>query len=46
VLDLAVGELVRAVGPVLDDAEPFLVVLGQAGQRGVDPGEVGGPAVV
>jgi hypothetical protein len=42
---LAVGELVRAVGPVLDDAEPFLVVLGQAGQRGVRSGEVGGAAV-
>jgi hypothetical protein len=42
---LAVGELVRAVVPVLDDAEALLVALGQAGQRGVRPGEVGGTAV-
>ena len=31
--------------PAGDNAEACLVVLGQAGQRGVDLGEVGGPAV-
>jgi hypothetical protein len=31
--------------PVCGDAGPFLVGPGQAGQRGVDFGEVGGPAV-
>ena len=44
-LDLAVGELVRAVLPVFGHAEPGLVTGGQGGQRGVDLGEVRGPAV-
>ena len=46
VLDLPVGELVRAVFPVLHHAEPGLVGGGQRGQHGVHLGEVGGPAVV
>jgi hypothetical protein len=45
VLDLPVGELVRAVLPVLGDAEPDLVGGGQRGQRLVHPGQVRGPAV-
>jgi len=43
-LNLAVGELVRAVLPVFGHAEPGLVTGGQGGQRGVDPGQVRGPA--
>ncbi len=45
VLDLPVGELMRAGLPVFDDAQPLLVVLRQRQQRGVRPGEVGGTAV-
>ena len=44
-LGLPVGEQVRAVFPVRDHAQPYLVVLGQAGQRLVHPGEVGGPVI-
>ena len=44
VLDLPVGELVRAGLPVRGNAEPRLVSVGQAGQRGVHPGQLGGPA--
>jgi hypothetical protein len=36
---------VRTVLPVRDDAEPPLVVLGQAGECLVHPRQVGGPAV-
>ena len=42
---LAVGELVRAVLPVGDDAQAFLVGCGQAGQRLAGLGEVGRPPV-
>ena len=45
-LDLPVGELVRAVLPVLGHAEPCLVGLGQRDQRLVHLGEVGGAAVI
>jgi hypothetical protein len=45
VLDLPVGELVRAGAPVLDHAEPFLVGGGQAGERGVHPGQLRGPVI-
>src|SRR5262249_46336681 len=44
VLDLAVGEPARSAVPACGDAEPFLAGPGQAGQRGVDFGEAGGPA--
>jgi hypothetical protein len=44
VLDLPVGELVRASLPVLGHAKPRLVGLGQRDQRLVHFGEVGGPA--
>ena len=43
-LDLAVGELVRAVLLLFGHAKPGLVTGGQGGQRGVDLGEVRGPA--
>jgi len=43
VLGLPVGELVRAVFPVRDHAEPPLLVFGEAGQGLVHPREVGGP---
>jgi hypothetical protein len=36
---------VRALFPVRHDAGPPLVVLGQGGQRPVDPGQVRGPPV-
>ena len=44
-LGLPVGEQVRAVLPVRDHAEPPLVVLGQADQRLVHPGQVRGPVI-
>jgi hypothetical protein len=40
-----VGEQVRAGLPVLRDAEPDLVGLGQAGERVADPGQVRGPLI-
>ena len=45
VLDLPVGELVRAVAPGLGDAESHLVCGGQRGQRLVHPGQVRGPVI-
>ena len=45
VLDLPVGEQVRAGLPVLGHAEPCLVGGGQGDQRRVHLGEVRGPAV-
>ena len=45
VLGLPVGELVRAVLPVRQHAEPPLLVFGQAGQRLAHPGQVRGTAV-
>ena len=45
VLDLPVGELVRPGLPTGGDAEPDLVGLGQAGERGVHAGQVRGPAI-
>jgi len=45
VLGLPVGQPVRAVLPVRDDAEPPLVIGGQAGQRLADTGQVGWPPV-
>ena len=44
-LGLPVGEQVRAVFPVRDHAEPPLLVLGQADQRLVHPGQVRGPVI-
>ena len=45
VLDLPVGELVRAGLPVLYHAEPGLVSLRQCDQRLVHSGQVRGPVV-
>ena len=45
VLGLPVGQQVRAVLPVREDAEPPLLALGQADQGLVHPGQVRGPAV-
>jgi hypothetical protein len=45
-LDLAVGELVRAVAPVLGHARPRLVGPGQRGEYVVHPGQVRGLAAV
>ena len=45
VFGLPVGQQVRAVLPLGDHAEPPLLFPGQAGQRLVDAGEVGGPPV-
>ena len=45
VLSLPVGQQVRAVLPVREDAEPPLLALGQADQGLVDSGQVRGPAV-
>jgi hypothetical protein len=42
---LPVGQQVRAVLPVREDAEPPLLAVGQADQGMVHPGQVGGPAV-
>ena len=44
-LGLPVGQLVRAVVPARDHAQPPLLVPGQAGQCLVHPGEVGGPVI-
>jgi hypothetical protein len=43
VFGLPAGQQVRAVLPLGDHAEPPLLLPGQAGQRLVDAGEVGGP---
>ena len=45
VLGLAVSQPVRAAFPVRDDAEPPLLVLGQADQGPADAGQVSGAAV-
>ena len=45
VLDLPVGELVRAVLLLVQHAEPGLVCGGQAGERLMHPGQVRGPVI-
>ena len=42
---LPAGQQVRAAFPVREDAEPSLVVFGQADQGLADAGQVGGPPV-